>query len=454
VTSTTRIAAAAALAAIQILMAGCSAGGPTVDSGGSGGGGSNGGGSGSAGSGGTTESAPPITTQPRDATVLTGASATFTAAAGGSGVSYQWMKNGQPIAGATAATYTTPAAAWSDENAQFTVVATGSGGSTTSSTAILRLKLSDDQAAFESYLLATGSYLMDWSLNYTSAVQVDGVNFVASSFAVLPKSPLVNGPQTAVQSPDVSMAKTLSLVAEKPDRVLKDGQILVVPADQYGVRVTYVGTAIQVEDLAAGGDVAAYAQIRTGLAVHPLSGTIGATPDELAHPYNALLYNPAVLDHAKPWLAGANYLTYTAKALGDRYLAFDCTGATYGADPVPCYSNTTLATALAAGIHSISDNATYTSADGTVTTLAGVPVFVATQPRPQGAVNSSTVEYRVYFEFHGNVYTGALIKDGTVLGGGRYRADPTSPTSTIEYVDYQARLNQAARDSLAAAMAL
>jgi hypothetical protein len=271
---------------------------------------------------------------------------------------------------------------------------------------------------------------------------------------VLAKSPLVNGPQTTLQSPNVSLASTLSLVTEKPARVLKDGQILVVPADQQGLRVTYVGAAIQVEELAANSDVAAHAELRTGLAVHPLSGTIGTAPDELAHPYNALLYNPAVLDHASPWLAGASYLTYTARALGDRYLAFDCSGATYDANPVPCYPNTTLATALAAGIHSISDNVTYTSANGTVTTLAGVPVFVATQPRPQSSVNSFTVEYRVYFELHGNVYTGSLVKDGTVLGGGRYRADPTSPASPVEYVGYQTRLNQAARDSLAAAMAL
>jgi hypothetical protein len=52
----------------------------------------------------TVETAPVVTTQPADITVCEGNSATFTVAASGSNLSYQWMFNGQNIANATGAT--------------------------------------------------------------------------------------------------------------------------------------------------------------------------------------------------------------------------------------------------------------------------------------------------------------------------------------------------------------
>src|SRR6202795_2567464 len=54
-------------------------------------------------------SAPAITIQPSDQTVSVGQTATFTVAASGATLSYQWQRSGSPIAGATAASYTTAA---------------------------------------------------------------------------------------------------------------------------------------------------------------------------------------------------------------------------------------------------------------------------------------------------------------------------------------------------------
>src|SRR5439155_1646557 len=53
--------------------------------------------------------APAITTQPANQTVTAGQTATFTVVATGTApLGYQWQKNGANIAGATAASYTTP----------------------------------------------------------------------------------------------------------------------------------------------------------------------------------------------------------------------------------------------------------------------------------------------------------------------------------------------------------
>ncbi len=82
--------------------------------------------------------APSITTQPTNASVNVGQTATFTVVASGSvPLSYQWQKNDSAIAGATSASYTTPGTAMSDDGSQFKVVVSNSAGSATSNPATL-----------------------------------------------------------------------------------------------------------------------------------------------------------------------------------------------------------------------------------------------------------------------------------------------------------------------------
>jgi hypothetical protein len=66
-----------------------------------------------------------------------GLPATFSVSATGSSLSYQWSKNGSPIAGATTSSYTIPATAFADTNSGFTVAVSNSAGSITSSSASL-----------------------------------------------------------------------------------------------------------------------------------------------------------------------------------------------------------------------------------------------------------------------------------------------------------------------------
>jgi hypothetical protein len=86
----------------------------------------------------TVNVAPSITTQPANQNVNVGQTAKFSVAATGSGtLSYQWKKNGTAVSGATSSSYTTPATASSDNNAQFTVTVTDMVSGVTSSAATL-----------------------------------------------------------------------------------------------------------------------------------------------------------------------------------------------------------------------------------------------------------------------------------------------------------------------------
>ena len=82
--------------------------------------------------------APTITTQPANQTVTAGQTATFTVVASGTApLSYQWLKNGANIGGATSSNYSTPATTSFDNGARFTVVVSNGTGSVTSSAATL-----------------------------------------------------------------------------------------------------------------------------------------------------------------------------------------------------------------------------------------------------------------------------------------------------------------------------
>jgi hypothetical protein len=90
------------------------------------------------GTGTTAAVAPTITTQPANQTVTPGQTATFTVVAGGTApLSYQWQKNGANIAGATLASYTTPATAISDSGSTFRAVVSNTAGTVTSAAATL-----------------------------------------------------------------------------------------------------------------------------------------------------------------------------------------------------------------------------------------------------------------------------------------------------------------------------
>jgi Abnormal spindle-like microcephaly-assoc'd, ASPM-SPD-2-Hydin len=83
-------------------------------------------------------SAPVITMQPTSQSVTIPNSAVFSAAATGTApMSYQWMRNGLAISGASGPTYTTPATSTADNGAAFSVVIGNAAGTVTSAAATL-----------------------------------------------------------------------------------------------------------------------------------------------------------------------------------------------------------------------------------------------------------------------------------------------------------------------------
>jgi O-glycosyl hydrolase len=82
--------------------------------------------------------APSVTTQPKSQTISVGQAATFSVVAGGTApLTYQWLKNGSSISGATAPSYTTPAATSAENGSTYQVQINNSAGHLASATATL-----------------------------------------------------------------------------------------------------------------------------------------------------------------------------------------------------------------------------------------------------------------------------------------------------------------------------
>ena len=111
----------------------------------------------------STVTAPAITTAPTSQTVTIGRTATFSVAANGGSLAYQWYKNGAAITGATSASYTTPGTTAADNTSSFTVAVSNAAGSTTSSAATLSVNVSP------SYTVDPGFIVTDLNNNTNGA---------------------------------------------------------------------------------------------------------------------------------------------------------------------------------------------------------------------------------------------------------------------------------------------
>jgi len=127
--------------------------------------------------------APSITSQPTSQTIIAGQMATFSVVATGtSPMTYQWVKNGIAISGATSPSYTTPPTTASDNASKFTVVVNNSAGSVTSAAATLTVNSasqacvtsSNSWANYPLSQTATGSFRVTFDATPAGAA-IDGV---------------------------------------------------------------------------------------------------------------------------------------------------------------------------------------------------------------------------------------------------------------------------------------
>jgi hypothetical protein len=135
--------------------------------------------------------APSITAQPTKQQVIVGQTATFSVTASGTApLAYQWQKGGAAIAGATAASYTTPATTASDNNSTFAVVVSNQIGNATSSSVTLTVSsggsmpAGTDVITYKNDLSRTGQNLSETTLT--------PANVASATFGLLRKL-VVNG---------------------------------------------------------------------------------------------------------------------------------------------------------------------------------------------------------------------------------------------------------------------
>lgn len=127
----------------------------------------------------TVNAPPTISTQPVSQTVCEHASVTFSVTASGTGISYQWQKNGTPIPGATSASYSLANILAADAGS-YTVVVSGTSpcGSLTSSAGVLTVNALPltIAAASTTTFCAGGSVVLNATSGYTYQWQLNGTN--------------------------------------------------------------------------------------------------------------------------------------------------------------------------------------------------------------------------------------------------------------------------------------
>ena len=141
--------------------------------------------------------APSITSEPASRSVTVGQTASFSVVASGTApITYQWLKSGQPIAGATSSTYTTPATTSSDNGSQFSATVSNSAGSVTSNAASLTVNALAGQLTSSTSALAFGNVNVSNSSSQSttltntgnstvtiSSITVSGAGFSASGLS-------------------------------------------------------------------------------------------------------------------------------------------------------------------------------------------------------------------------------------------------------------------------------
>ena len=205
--------------------------------------------------------APTIILPPVSAAVTSGQPATFTVTATGTApMTFQWLRNGAVIGGATSASYTTPATTTADNNAQLTVRITNSLGTTTSAAATLtvvapaavaitaqpasRTAAVGQTATFS--VVATGSPTLtyQWRKNGAAITGATAASFTTPTLTAgdngASYTVVVSNPVNAVTSGAASLTVTAAVA---PTITQQPASISVRASDPASFQVAVTGTA-------------------------------------------------------------------------------------------------------------------------------------------------------------------------------------------------------------------
>ncbi len=156
--------------------------------------------------------APVITSPPLTRLLTAGQPATFTVAASGTGLSYQWKHNNQPIPGATAASYPIASVALADRGFYHVVVSNGSG----SVSSVFRVNVAPESSQVINWDRAGRSVLLPG---------YEDVGVLAMSYAIVglkKNGALVGGPPNAT-TPTVNDGVAISTSGSVAMVLLADG---------------------------------------------------------------------------------------------------------------------------------------------------------------------------------------------------------------------------------------
>jgi len=149
---------------------------------------------------------PSITQQPVNSTVFENTSATFSVAASGSGLRYQWLRNGAVIPGAGQASYTTPLLTVGNSGAVYSVIVFNGAGVQVSAGAVLTVQAFVPPfnliATTLASLSSTGATANSWS--YSPSLSADGrlLAFISDGTNLVPgvTNPPANGGNAYVRN--------------------------------------------------------------------------------------------------------------------------------------------------------------------------------------------------------------------------------------------------------------
>ena len=321
------------------------------------------------------------------------------------------------------------------------LAACGGGGGEGSTAPVV---LSATQQNFETTTKADFYAALNWYLPNTDVAPTTGTHYLyygVNSVSTSPQSGAVLNAQSAV-----NLTTTLalpSMAQQSVSRVLKNGAIYVANGSSRQMW-SYSGNDVVLTTYATDGTTALFAaDYDDWSAPVALAGAIGTTP--IVHSFLGFtrLNEPSNFDFSQSWLSGSSYFTRKGFQQATTLFLNDWTGRTYDVDVSPYPGTaTTIETMFAnpgfAGGISV-DGVAYTLASGSISSMQGARVWVATNPKPASA--SPTTGYVAFAELNGKIFFGSVRKAGA-------RLNVIDGVDSTIVDDYNIRLNSTAVQSL------